>query len=81
LAHHTIYETAGGTSLTPGRFDFTQKSKKYQPLDYDQIGEFVDSLGKIIDDLRTLLAAMTDLVTQETFSKTSHEPTPDQHQD
>jgi len=80
LAHHTIYET-GGVSLTPGRFDFTQKAKKYQPLDHEQTGEFVDSLGKIMDDLRILLEAMTDLLKQETSSKTTHEPTPDQRQD
>jgi len=87
LAHHTIYfgeraaTFAGDASLRPGRFDFTQKAKKYQPLDRDQISEFIDSLGKIIDDLRILLTAMTDLLKHETSQKKSPESTPDPRPD
>lgn len=72
LAHHTIYfgdkatTIAGGTSLRPGRFDFRQEAQKYQPLNSTQITEFIDAVGQIIDDLRALLIAMTDLLNQET---------------
>jgi hypothetical protein len=82
LAHHTIYygdkatTLAGDTSLRPGQFDYRQKAQKYQPLDTDQISEFIDSVGKIIGDLRKLLEAMTDLLTRETSQKKSPEPTP-----
>jgi hypothetical protein len=71
---------AGDTSLRPGRFDIRQKSQKYQPLDYNQISQFIDSVGKIVDDLRALLEAMTALLNEETSQRKSSEPTPDQHQ-
>jgi hypothetical protein len=71
---------AGDTSLRPGRFDIRQKSQKYQPLDYNQTSQFIDSVGKIVDDLRALLEAMTALLNEETSQRKSSEPTPDQHQ-
>jgi len=77
LAHHTIYfgdkatTLAGDVTLRPGQFDFRQHAQKYQPLDYDQISEYIDSVGKIIDDLRALLNAMTDLLNIETSQKKS----------
>jgi hypothetical protein len=85
LAHHTIYygdkatTIAGDTSLRPARFDIRQKSKKYQPLDHDQISKFIDSVGKEVESLTALLNAMTDILNQETSQKTSSEPTLDQH--
>jgi hypothetical protein len=85
LAHHTIYygnkatTLAGGTSLRPGQFDIRQKSQKYQPLDFEQISKFIDSVGKVQEDLTVLLNSMTDLLKQETSQQKSPEPTPDQH--
>lgn len=84
LAHHTLYSgdkaatEAGDTSLRPGRFDIRQKVQKYQPLDYDQISKFIDHTGKVQDDLRALLNAMTAILTHETSQQKSSEPTPDQ---
>jgi hypothetical protein len=84
LAHHTIYSgdkaatLAGDTSLRPGQFDSRQKSQKYQPLDSDQISKFIDSVNKIMDDLRTLLTTMTDLLNEETSQRKSSEPKSDQ---
>jgi hypothetical protein len=74
LAHHTIYygdraaTIAGDTSLGPGQFDFRPKSQKhrFEPLDHDQISKFIDSVGKLVDDLNELLRAMTVLLKQET---------------
>lgn len=77
LAHHTIYDGekagtfAGDTSLRHSRFDIRQKTKKYQPLDYDQISQFQDSMGKVHKDLTALLNAMTALLTQETSQQKS----------
>jgi hypothetical protein len=85
LAHHTIYygdkatTIAGDTSLRPSQFDHRQKAQKYQPLDFKQISDFIDSADKIIADLRGLLNAMTDLLKNETSQQKSSEPTPDQH--
>jgi hypothetical protein len=84
LAHHTVYDgsqsttISGDTSLRPAQFDIRQKSQKYQPLDFDQVLKFSDSVGKVQDDLTTLLNAMTALLTHETSQKKSSEPTPDQ---
>jgi hypothetical protein len=83
LAHHTIYSVGGvstitvNTSLRPSRFDTRQQSQKYQPLDFDQISQFIDSVNKAMDDLRALLNAMTDLLKLETLQGNSSEPTPD----
>jgi hypothetical protein len=85
LAHHTIYygdratTIAGDTSLRPGQFDVRPKSQKhrFEPLDHDQISRFIDSVGELIEDLRKLLTAMTDLLKHETSQKESPEPTPD----
>jgi hypothetical protein len=86
LAHHTIYygdkatTLAGDTSLKPGQFDIRPKSQKHRfdPLDYDQISEFIDSVGEIVKDLTALLNSMTTLLTQETSQRKSSEPTSDQ---
>jgi hypothetical protein len=73
LAHHTIYygdkatTLAGETSLRPGRFDVRQKSKKFTPLDLDQIKKVIDSVGKVVEDLSELLNAMTALLQHETL--------------
>ena len=83
LAHHTIYygervsTITSDTGLRPGRFDTRQKSQKYQPLDYDQISKFMDSMGKITNDLRGLLTDMTELLQSDTSQRKSSEPTPD----
>jgi hypothetical protein len=79
LAHHSIYygnkatTIAGDTSLKPGRFDVRPKSQKHrtEPLDYDQISEFTDSVEEIIKDLTALLNSMTALLTQETSQQIS----------
>jgi hypothetical protein len=89
LAHHTIYygdkatTLAGDTSLKPGQFDIRPKSQKHrtEPLDYDQISEFIDSVGKVVEDLTALLNSMTVLLTQETSQrKSSESPTDPPHQ-
>jgi hypothetical protein len=75
LAHHTIYygnkatTLAGDTTLRPAQFDIRQKSQKYQPLNHDQISEFIDSVSKAADDLRALLESMTALLNEETSRK------------
>jgi hypothetical protein len=69
LAHHTIIydkgmsKTTGMRSLTPARFDRRQKSQKFQPLDHDQISKFIQTVGKIIDELDILLG---DMIKRET---------------
>jgi hypothetical protein len=84
LAHHTIYygdnaaTLAGDASLRPSRFDIRQKSQKYQPLDFEQISKFIDSLGKVHEDLTALLNAMTALLVSETSQQNSSELSPDQ---
>jgi hypothetical protein len=84
LAHHTIYygdnagTLAGDTSLRPSKFDIRQKVQKYQPLDFDEITKFIDSLGKVHDDLTALLNAMTALLVSETSQQKSSELSPDQ---
>lgn len=60
LAHHTIYygdkatTLAGDTLLGPSQFDVRPKSQKhiFEPLDYKQISEFIDSLGTLQNDIR-----------------------------
>jgi hypothetical protein len=85
LAHHTVYfgdkaaTLAGDTSLRPSQFDIRQKSQNHQPLDYDQISEFMDSVDKIAKDLRTLLYAMTALLRHEASQRKYPEPITDQH--
>jgi hypothetical protein len=72
LAHHTIYgdkatTLAGDTSLRPGQFDVRPKSQKhrFEPLDYDQILKFIDSLNTVMDDLKELLDTMTAILQRE----------------
>jgi hypothetical protein len=93
LAHHTIYSrrvddlpqdkaaTLGETSLRPGQFDVRPKSQKhrFEPLDYDQISKFIDSVNAIMNDLRELLNAMTDILQRETSQQKSSQSTTDQH--
>jgi hypothetical protein len=86
LAHHTIYygdkaaTLAGDTSLRPGQFDIRPKSKKhrFEPLDFDQISKFIDSVGNAVQDLTGLLNAMTELLKHETSQQKSSEPSSDQ---
>jgi hypothetical protein len=84
LAHHTIYygdkatTIAGGTSLRPGQFDSRQKSQKYQPLDFDEISKFIESLDKVQESLIALLNDMTVLLKHETSQQKSPEPNTDQ---
>ena len=74
MAHHTIYygdkatTLAGDTSLRPGQFDVRPKSQKhrFEPLDYDQILKFIDSLNTVMDDLKELLDTMTAILQRET---------------
>jgi hypothetical protein len=86
LAHHTIYygdkatTLAGDTSLKPGQFDIRPKSQTHRldPLDYDQISKFTDSVDEIIKDLTALVSSMTALLTQETSQRKSSESPSDQ---
>jgi hypothetical protein len=84
LAHDTIYygdkvaTLAGDASLRPSGFDIRQKVKNHQPLDYDQISKFMDSMGKVHEDVIALLNAMPDLLKRETSQQKSSEPTSDQ---
>jgi hypothetical protein len=55
-----------------------QKSQKYQPLDYYKISEFIDSVGKIVEELTAPLNAMTVLLTHETSQQKSSEATSNQ---
>jgi hypothetical protein len=66
LAHHTAL--AGGTSLRPGKFDVRPKSQKhrFEPLDYDQISQFIYSVDAVMSDLTELLNSMTYLLQRET---------------
>jgi hypothetical protein len=65
LAHHTVYNISNNNfdykSLKPGRFDTRGKSQKYpQPLDYDQISDFIRSLN--VKDLLALINAMNAIL-------------------
>jgi hypothetical protein len=82
LAHHTSYD--GDKSATTigdaGQFDVRPKSQKHRfdPLDYDQISKFIDSVGMVVEDLTALLNSMTALLTRETSPQKSSQPTTDQ---
>lgn len=84
LAHHTIYEgdkaatVDGDTSLRPSQFDLRQKNKKYQPLNYEEISKFMESLHRVHVDLNVLLTAMTAVLRRETSQQKSSESTPGQ---
>jgi hypothetical protein len=88
LAHHTIHygdkatTLAGDTSLRPSQFDVRPKSQKhrFEPLGYEQISNFIDTLGKLNNDIRELLNAMTDILQRETSQqKSSQSPTDQRH--
>jgi hypothetical protein len=68
-----------GLGSKPSQFDLRQKSQKYQPLDYNQISEFIGSVEKIAVDLTALLNAMTDLLKRETSQQKSSQSIIDQH--
>jgi hypothetical protein len=84
LAHHTIYDGPraktyeGDTALRPGTFDSRTKSQKYQPLDYDQISAFIESVNNVVGDLTALLNSMTEMLQSETLRQKSSSPAPDQ---
>jgi hypothetical protein len=82
LAHHSIsLQDNEDTSLRPGQFDSRPKSHQHRvnPLDYDQIIAFMESVSNITEDIRELLNAMTDLLKQETSQQKSPPPVSDQH--
>jgi hypothetical protein len=69
LAHHTVWHEdkidpalGSHTLLRPPEFDTRQKSQKqkYEPLDYDQILRFVDSVHKVQDEITTLINSITE---------------------
>jgi hypothetical protein len=89
LAHHTIYQEevatfVGSTSLKLARFDITQKSQKYRPLEADNILGFTSAIAEVQEDLTALINSMSDIVKLYIVTRTSQqkssEPTPDQHQ-
>jgi hypothetical protein len=77
LAHHTIHHQGAisvlgiDTSLRPGPFDTRRKSKKFKPLDFDQITEFTESVRVVVDEFAALLTSMRELLKRETLQKSS----------
>jgi hypothetical protein len=59
LAHHALSQDEDGTGvqayLRPSRFDVRSKSTKAKPLTMVEIGNFVERVGKIHDQLISLL--------------------------
>jgi hypothetical protein len=86
LAHHTVYygdndaTLSRDISLRPGQFDVRPKSQKHrsEPLDNDQLFEFIESTDKLITDLRELLTSMTEILLYETSQQKSSQSTTDQ---
>jgi hypothetical protein len=68
LAHHTVWHgdrvnpIGSHILLRPAEFDTRQKSQKqkYEPIDYDQILRFTDSVNKVQDDLTALTNAIAE---------------------
>ncbi len=66
IAHHTTYDEKAASSivanltLRPAVLDARQKSKKYQPLNVDQIGEFMYSINAVVLDLGELITGMLE---------------------
>lgn len=83
LAHHTAQGSRtfldDDISLRPGQLDTRDKSQKYQPLDHNQIIEFIFSVSRVTQNLTVLVDAMTEILRQETLRQKSPEQGSGQH--
>ena len=78
LAHHVAQsadQVAFGTdtSLRPARFDTRAKAKKYQPLTFNQISSFIESVAAVVANQTVLINAMTEILEREPSPQKSSE--------
>jgi hypothetical protein len=84
LAHHPVSagakwaEAFGGAILRPPTLDHRQKSLKFQPLNSEEVLDFIDSVTSITNGLGEVADAMMDIA--ESSGGKPDEPTPGQDQ-
>jgi hypothetical protein len=77
LAHHTSpreEEIEGFPVLRPHRYDMRSRSKKYAPLSFEEILDFFESAGAIMDRIIALLEEMVPTAIPPSSPEKSAEP-------